>query len=98
MTFFWSQLGVSSHSTTSNTKLWFTNDNGSSWVKVTETTESGHHTSWGAATTAYIFNIDDISNDKVRVSGSCSGTTVTVGGDTDANKTGWTFFRIGDAS
>ena len=96
--FFYSQLGVGSHSTTYNTKLWFTNDNGSGWVKVTESTESGHHDSWSRGSTSYIFNINDKTTDKVRVSGSCSGTTVTVGGDADANKTGWTFFRIGDAS
>ena len=96
--FFWSQVGISGTSTYT-TRLYTTDDNGSSWVKCAETQQCGHHNNKSSGTVEYIFNVADVSNDKTRF--SCQNTpsyTSTVQSNTEVNVTGATFLRLGDSS
>jgi hypothetical protein len=95
--FFWSQVGITGTSSY-NTKLWATQNNGSNWVEAAVTNQCGHHNNRSSGAVEYIFNVADVTTDKVRTSGYASAYTVTALSDADANITGFTFFRLGDAS
>jgi hypothetical protein len=78
------------------TKMWTTDDNGSSWYEAAK--DYGYEPAGGYdnCLVDYIVSISDTTNDKLRVSGIADAHTNVVQGNTDVNQCALTFIKLGD--
>ncbi len=77
-------------------QIMVTNDNGGYWSSNSYTkqgSDAAHHVS---ATTAHLLDVEDTSNDKVKINVACSVGSEVINGDTTQNETFITFIRLGD--
>ena len=77
-------------------QIMVTIDNGGYWSSNSYTkqgSDAAHHVS---ATTAHLLDVEDTSNDKVKINVACSVGSEVINGDSTQNETFITFIRLGD--
>ena len=90
-------VGLANSSThTFTTKIWTTDDTGSTWYDAAMNFITNPHNQYHIAFVDYIVSISNVSTHKVRFSGVVSANATVIQSDTDTNETAVTFIKLGD--
>ena len=89
--------GLANSSThTFNTKIWTTDDTGSTWYDAAMNIQTNTHNQYDLWFVDYIVSISNVSTHKVRLSGIVSVNATVIRSHTDTNDAAVTFIKLGD--